>query len=217
MTCLSLSFINMTRLQLVYVDVTFLPLWKYWFNLRQIIVCWPVYTFSLIALICVLMLSAFPNYILLLTCLFPCWYDQPCISMKCWYWPVSRIEMPESAWLAWWISDGYTWELPPAPLPYCSNSKQDFLSSVTRGQCCQLWTFGHDCKRKKLGHCKKSVLKIQEYIQEGANLKFYIPEFFNFKLLIPEYSPIQYTGFGFKLQNTFLQCRYLAEAFFLLI
>jgi hypothetical protein len=39
-------------------------------------------------------------------------------------------------------------------------------------------------------HCKKSVLKIQEYIHEGANLKFYIPEFFNFKLLIPEYSPI---------------------------
>jgi hypothetical protein len=39
-------------------------------------------------------------------------------------------------------------------------------------------------------HCKKSVLKIQEYIHEDANLKFYIPEFFNFKLLIPEYSPI---------------------------
>jgi hypothetical protein len=40
-------------------------------------------------------------------------------------------------------------------------------------------------------HCnKKSVLKIQEYIHEGANLKFYIPEFLNFKLLIPEYSPI---------------------------
>jgi hypothetical protein len=39
-------------------------------------------------------------------------------------------------------------------------------------------------------HCKKSVLKIQEYIHEGANLKFYIPEFFNFKLLIPENSPI---------------------------
>jgi hypothetical protein len=39
-------------------------------------------------------------------------------------------------------------------------------------------------------HCKKSVLNIQEYIHEGANLKFYIPEFFNFKLLIPEYSPI---------------------------
>jgi hypothetical protein len=39
-------------------------------------------------------------------------------------------------------------------------------------------------------HCKKSVLKIQEYIHKGANLKFYIPEFFNFKLLIPEYSPI---------------------------
>jgi hypothetical protein len=39
-------------------------------------------------------------------------------------------------------------------------------------------------------HCKKSVLKIQEYIHEGANLKFYIPEFFNFKLLIHEYSPI---------------------------
>jgi hypothetical protein len=39
-------------------------------------------------------------------------------------------------------------------------------------------------------HCKKSVLKIQEYIHEGANLKFYIPEFFNFKLLIPDYSPI---------------------------
>jgi hypothetical protein len=37
---------------------------------------------------------------------------------------------------------------------------------------------------------KKSVLKIQEYIHEGANLKFYIPEFFNFKLLIPDYSPI---------------------------
>jgi hypothetical protein len=39
-------------------------------------------------------------------------------------------------------------------------------------------------------HYKKSVLKIQEYIHEEANLKFYIPEFFNFKLLIPEYSPI---------------------------
>jgi hypothetical protein len=39
-------------------------------------------------------------------------------------------------------------------------------------------------------HCKKSVLKIQEYIHGGANVKFYIPEFFNFKLLIPEYSPI---------------------------
>jgi hypothetical protein len=39
-------------------------------------------------------------------------------------------------------------------------------------------------------HYKKSVLKIQEYIHEGANLKFYIPEFFNFKLLIPEYSSI---------------------------
>jgi hypothetical protein len=39
-------------------------------------------------------------------------------------------------------------------------------------------------------HCKKSGLKIQEYIHEGANLKLYIPEFFNFKLLIPEYSPI---------------------------
>jgi hypothetical protein len=33
-------------------------------------------------------------------------------------------------------------------------------------------------------------MKIQEYIHEGANLKFYIPELFNFKLLIPEYSPI---------------------------
>jgi hypothetical protein len=39
-------------------------------------------------------------------------------------------------------------------------------------------------------YCKKSVLKIQEYIHEGVNLKFYIPEFFNFKLLIPEYSPV---------------------------
>jgi hypothetical protein len=39
-------------------------------------------------------------------------------------------------------------------------------------------------------HFKKSALKIQEYIHEGANLKFYIPEFFNFKLMIPEYSPI---------------------------
>jgi hypothetical protein len=37
---------------------------------------------------------------------------------------------------------------------------------------------------------KKSVLKIQEYIHEGANLKFYIPESLNFKLLISEYSPI---------------------------
>jgi hypothetical protein len=36
-------------------------------------------------------------------------------------------------------------------------------------------------------HCKKSVLKIQEYIHEA---KFYIPEFFHFKLLIPENSPI---------------------------
>jgi hypothetical protein len=49
-------------------------------------------------------------------------------------------------------------------------------------------------------HCKKSILKIQEYIHEGANLKFYIPEFFNFMLLIPEYSTI---GFGSKLQHTF--------------
>jgi hypothetical protein len=39
-------------------------------------------------------------------------------------------------------------------------------------------------------HCKKSVLKIQEYIHEGANLKFYIHEFLNFKPLIPEYSPM---------------------------
>jgi hypothetical protein len=39
-------------------------------------------------------------------------------------------------------------------------------------------------------YCKKFVLKIQEYIHEGANLKFYIPNFFNVKLLIPEYSPI---------------------------
>jgi hypothetical protein len=38
-------------------------------------------------------------------------------------------------------------------------------------------------------HCKKSVLKIQEFIHEGANLKFYIPEFLHLKLLIPEYSP----------------------------
>jgi hypothetical protein len=41
-----------------------------------------------------------------------------------------------------------------------------------------------------LVYCKKSVLKIQEYIHEGVNLKFYIPEFFNFKLLIHDYSPI---------------------------
>jgi hypothetical protein len=57
----------------------------------------------------------------------------------------------------------------------------------------------------KLLHCKKSVLKIQEYIHEDANLKFYIPEFFNFKLLIPEYSPI----YRFWLQTAayfFLQC-----------
>jgi hypothetical protein len=46
------------------------------------------------------------------------------------------------------------------------------------------------CSELKKAHCKKSVLKIQEYIHEGANLKFYIPEFFKFKLLIPEYSPI---------------------------
>jgi hypothetical protein len=39
-------------------------------------------------------------------------------------------------------------------------------------------------------HCKKSVLKIQEYTHEGANLKFYIPEFFKFKLLILEFSPL---------------------------
>jgi hypothetical protein len=56
-------------------------------------------------------------------------------------------------------------------------------------------------------HCKKSVLKIQEYmyIHEGTNLKFYIPEFFNFKLLIPEYSPI----YRFWFQTAayfFLQC-----------
>jgi hypothetical protein len=30
--------------------------------------------------------------------------------------------------------------------------------------------------------CKKFVLKIQEYIHEGANLKLYIPEFLNFEL-----------------------------------
>jgi hypothetical protein len=55
-------------------------------------------------------------------------------------------------------------------------------------------------------HCKKSVLKIQEYIHEGANLKFYIPEFFNFKLLIPEYSPI--CRFWFQTAAYFfLQCR----------
>jgi hypothetical protein len=56
-----------------------------------------------------------------------------------------------------------------------------------------------------LSHCKKSVLKIQEYFHEGANLKFYIPEFFNFKLLIPEYSPI----YRFWFQTAayfFLQC-----------
>jgi hypothetical protein len=35
-------------------------------------------------------------------------------------------------------------------------------------------------------HCKKSVLKIQEYIHEGANLMFYIPE-----LLIPEFTYIE--------------------------
>jgi hypothetical protein len=55
-------------------------------------------------------------------------------------------------------------------------------------------------------HWKKSVLKIQEYIHEGANLKFYIPEFFNNKLLIPEYSPI----YRFWFQTAayfFLQCR----------
>jgi hypothetical protein len=32
-------------------------------------------------------------------------------------------------------------------------------------------------------HCKKSFLKIQEYIHEGANLKLYIPEFFNLSYL----------------------------------
>jgi hypothetical protein len=46
------------------------------------------------------------------------------------------------------------------------------------------------CINSESINCKKSVLKIQEYIHEGANLKFYIPEFFNFKLLIDEYSPI---------------------------
>jgi hypothetical protein len=45
-------------------------------------------------------------------------------------------------------------------------------------------------REKSIMHCKKSFLKIKEYIHEGANLKFYIPEFFNLKLLIPEYSPI---------------------------
>jgi hypothetical protein len=32
------------------------------------------------------------------------------------------------------------------------------------------------CAREEW-NCKKYVLKIQEYIPEGANLKFYIPEF----------------------------------------
>jgi hypothetical protein len=53
----------------------------------------------------------------------------------------------------------------------------------------QLWLFLGINSQPTI-HCKKSVLEIQEYIHEGANLKFYIPEFFNFKLLIPEYSPI---------------------------
>jgi hypothetical protein len=44
-------------------------------------------------------------------------------------------------------------------------------------------------------HCKKSVLKIQEYIHEGKNLKFYFPKIFNFKLLIPEYSKLPHTFF----------------------
>jgi hypothetical protein len=57
--------------------------------------------------------------------------------------------------------------------------------------------------KKSIPHCKKSVLKIQEYIHEGANLKFYIPEFFNFKSLIPEYSPIYTVGFGSRLPHTF--------------
>jgi hypothetical protein len=52
--------------------------------------------------------------------------------------------------------------------------------------------------------CLVLVLKIQEYIHEGANLKFYIPEFFNFKLLIPEYSPI-YSWFQ-TAAYFFLQC-----------
>jgi hypothetical protein len=52
-----------------------------------------------------------------------------------------------------------------------------------------------------LVQCKKSVLKIQEYIHEGGNLKFYIPEFLNFELLIPEHSPI--LSFGSKLPHTF--------------
>jgi hypothetical protein len=69
----------------------------------------------------------------------------------------------------------------------------------------------HQCFHLKLCFTlKKSVLKIQEYIHEGANLKFYIPEFFNFKLLIPEYSPI----YRFWFQTAayfFLQCSFLAQ------
>jgi hypothetical protein len=66
---------------------------------------------------------------------------------------------------------------------------------------------GEQTAEEKLAalHCTKSVLKIQEYIHEGANLKFYIPEFFNFKLLIPEYSPIY--RFWFQTAAYFiLQC-----------
>jgi hypothetical protein len=58
---------------------------------------------------------------------------------------------------------------------------------------------------KSIIHCKKSVLKIQEYIHEGANLMFYIPEFVNFKLLIPEYSPIYRCWFQ-TAAYFFLQC-----------
>jgi hypothetical protein len=59
-------------------------------------------------------------------------------------------------------------------------------------------------------HCKKSVLKIQEYIHEGANLKFYIPEFLNSKLLIPMFNYIE-----LLVPNCcilFLQCLYYMVA-----
>jgi hypothetical protein len=49
-------------------------------------------------------------------------------------------------------------------------------------------------------HCKKSVLKIQECIHEGANLKLFL----NFSILSYWFLNIHlYTGFGSKLQHTF--------------
>jgi hypothetical protein len=50
-------------------------------------------------------------------------------------------------------------------------------------------------------HCKKSFLKIREYIPEGANLKIYIPDFFNFNFWFLNIH--LFRAFGSKLPDTF--------------